>query len=166
LREWLHEHPEDLAAQMELAKAYELRDQPAETVAAYRRILEIAPANVEALNNLAWLLKAQDSKQAVGYAKTAYELAPKNPLVMDTYGVLLVERGNVSEGLVLIQRAAELSPADSTILVHLGEALIENGMFTEAQAVLDRLAQMDVDPASAKAVDAMQKAIASGMKGG
>ena len=47
----------------------------------YQAILSHEPENVLALNNLAWLLSEQGGKQALDYAKKAYELKPDSAVI-------------------------------------------------------------------------------------
>jgi Tfp pilus assembly protein PilF len=40
----------------------------------------------------------------------AYKLAPNNPAILDTYGVLLADRGEVRRGVEMLQKAVALAP--------------------------------------------------------
>jgi len=55
-------------------------------------------------------------------AKRAYELAPASPPILDTYGWILVEKGQVAEGIKYLEQAAKLSPNAQDIQEHLREA--------------------------------------------
>jgi tetratricopeptide (TPR) repeat protein len=61
----------------------------------YRKILKINPKHFIALNDLAWLLfqKNSQNKEALTMAKQAYELAPNNRDVIDTYTTILRKQG-------------------------------------------------------------------------
>jgi predicted Zn-dependent protease len=60
--------------------------------------------------------------RALEYAKKAYEVAPDVAAVADTYGWILVESGELQQGIELLTKAAELDPDNQEILNHLKEA--------------------------------------------
>jgi len=70
-------------------------------------------------------------------AQRAYEAAPSNPAVQDTYGWALVENGEVGRGLDLIRQAAKAMPGNAEIQYHLGTALARQGEVDEARRVLE-----------------------------
>ena len=59
----------------------------------YERILTIDPDHVQALNNLAYVYHAAADERSLALAERAFELAPEDPTVADTYGWILTERG-------------------------------------------------------------------------
>ena len=150
LQNWLKGHPRDIAVLLELADTYLAQDNNKAASTRYAEVLELSPNNVQALNNLAWLGRDKDLKQAIKYAEKAFELAPNDPLVLDTYGMLLIQDGNIAKGHKMIQRAAERSPDDLTIQLHLGRALIKQQKFAEAQTVLNALVTKAPDTEAAK----------------
>ena len=79
----------------------------------FRAALEIEPDNVRVLNNLAWALAELKDAKALGYAERAYRLAPNSPEVVNTYGWVLVQRGDTGRGLELLRKAVDLAPADA-----------------------------------------------------
>lgn len=106
----------------------------------YQRILKIAPENVVALNNLSWLLWKSKDADARRHAQKAYELAPENPAVLDTYGLILAETGDVSKGLALLTKAIELSPQAEVYRLNYARALILGKRNAEARVLLEKLA--------------------------
>jgi len=77
--------------------------------------------------------------EAVKYAERAHELAPGRPEVTDTLGWLLVQKGEVGRGLVLLQEAAVKAPHIPDIRYHMVVALDRAGRRDEARKELDRL---------------------------
>ena len=69
-------------------------------------------------------------------SERALALAPRDPAVLDTRGMILLRSGEASRALELLGRAAstDLAPPESRI--HLAQALIESGDKTAARAVL------------------------------
>ena len=149
MQEWLKTHPQDLVVRLQLANNYMTLNKKEEARAAYAHILELYPDNLIALNNLAWLSRNQDLDQAISHAKHAYQLAPKDPNVLDTYGMLLLKNGEVSRGHRMILKAAESMPEDQVIQLHLGHALVQQERYTEAQKVLNTLIMKAPDSGTA-----------------
>ena len=62
----------------------------------FERMLGAQNANPVVLNNLAWLYHEAEDARALPTARRAYELAPEQPEIMDTYGwILLAESPGV-----------------------------------------------------------------------
>ena len=75
----------------------------------FRIAVDIEPDNVALLNNLAWALSELNDPGALGYAERAYRLAPGVAEVANTYGWILVQRGDAVQGVELLRRAVELA---------------------------------------------------------
>jgi tetratricopeptide (TPR) repeat protein len=88
----------------------------------YEKTLAMAPNTLVALNNLAWLYYLQNDDRAIETAKRAYDLAPQSASVADTYGWILVERGDAKAGADVLAQAAALEPKNKEILDHLKTA--------------------------------------------
>ena len=91
------------------------------------------------LNNFAWTLGQLGDSKALGIAERAYQLAPNNPLVLDTYGVLLVGAGNSSKGIEYLARAVSLAPERPDIRLNYAKALLKAGKTEEARKELREL---------------------------
>jgi len=88
----------------------------------YQKTVELAPGNATALNNLARIYYEQKDSRALELAKRAHELAPASPPILDTYGWILVEQGQVREGIRYLEQAAKLAPNAEDIRQHLEAA--------------------------------------------
>lgn len=156
---WLQEHPADVAVQMQLAEGYLTRERIADAGTLYKRIVDAHPDNVLALNNLAWLSRDDNRAQAIKYAEKALSLAPQEPNIMDTLGMLLLTGSDKSRGQKLIEQAAELAPNNTSIQIHLAQIMVENGSAPKARALLQSLLENAGDTPSAAeiraALDAM-----------
>lgn len=125
----------------------------------YRTGLSRNPKDVILLNNLAWVSGQLKDPKAVDYARQALELAPDNPAVMDTLGVLLSDEGQVSEGLEMLRKARERSPATVPIRLNYARVLAKSGDKAGARKDLEELAA--TLPADSPARAEVQKVIAS-----
>ena len=108
------------------------------------------PDNIAALNNLAWLYHERGDRRAVDLARRAYELAPRCPEVMDTYGWAMFNLGSPEEGLRMLQEALVLAPDHPEIGFHVGYALHKSGRDKEAERVLKSITRETPDSPFAK----------------
>jgi putative PEP-CTERM system TPR-repeat lipoprotein len=134
---WLRENPKDLAARLYLADRDMAQKDYKSALPNLRILVELQPNNPVLLNNLAWAGAATGDPKAVQFAERAYRLAPTSPLIMDTYGWLLVERGDLDRGLDLLQQASDLSPGAQEVRLHLARALLKSGKKAAARKELE-----------------------------
>ncbi len=106
------------------------------------------------LNNLAWLYQQTGDERAEATARRAFDLAPDDPAVIDTYGWILVRSGKVTEGLAALERAAARAPDNPDIRYHHAYALAQAGQGAKARAVLDEL--LAAHPQFASRTEAVQ----------
>jgi tetratricopeptide (TPR) repeat protein len=138
LKRWVSEHPTNADARRRLASAYASAGHSDEAVREYTAILSQSPANVAALNDLAWLYVQSKDPRAVASARRAYELAPNVSEIADTYGWALVQSGQIESGAQVLQRAAAGS-SNSSIKVHYAAALAGTGDREGARLILTRV---------------------------
>ena len=100
-------------------------------------MLEIAPKNPMLLNNLAWALGKVKDKSALSVAQQAVSLAPNSPVVLDTYGMLQLESGDVGKGVETMKKAVSLGPNLPQLRLNLARALIKSGDTGGARKELD-----------------------------
>lgn len=136
---WLNENPKDFVGRMYLADRDMAQKNYKSAVPHLRVLVELQPNNAALLNDLAWAGGATGDLQAVKYAERAHRLAPTNPLVMDTYGWLLVESGDVKRGVEMLQQAASLAPAAQEIRLHLAKGLLKSGQKDGAREELETI---------------------------
>lgn len=148
LLSWLERAPTDNSVRTLLAQHYMQGGDPRGAVAQYERVLERDSNNVIALNNLAWLLRAEPGGRAVSLARKAHELAPGAPGVADTYGWILVQAGDAQSGLKILERAATGAAGNGDITYHLAVAQARTGQRDQAIHLLDGLLSSDTQFAS------------------
>lgn len=134
---------------------------------AYRKAVEFAPTNPDALIALSFVLvqprtgagNAKRFADAEMYAKRATQLQPNNGVAFDRVGVAMVARGIVNaETEIAFRRAVELDPTNVVAQVHLARLLIRLKRVSEAEpifkAAIDK-AQQDA-PTLVLIADSMQ----------
>jgi putative PEP-CTERM system TPR-repeat lipoprotein len=139
LIQWLKGNPADTATRMYFAGTYLAENKYKEGIEQYETILRQEPKYVPALNNLAWLYQQEKNPRALEYAEKANQLAPDNPATLDTLGWILVEQGNISRGLPLLQKASSLAPKSAEIQYHLVLGLVKSGDRPKARKELEHL---------------------------
>lgn len=104
--------PNLVGAQLQLAVLLDNAGQRDGAIERYRRVLEIQPKNVVALNNLAYDLAAfkHDPNQALPYAQQAGAIEPTNPLILDTLAWIEHLRGNDDISIKLIAIVVQRLP--------------------------------------------------------
>jgi Flp pilus assembly protein TadD len=111
-------------------------------VQVYRKVLDSQPDNPSILNNLAWASAQLQDPKAIEYAERAHKLAPDNPAIMDTLGVLLIEKGETARSLELLRKATAMAPQSPGIRLNLAKALIKAGQKEAARKELDELSKL------------------------
>jgi tetratricopeptide (TPR) repeat protein len=110
----------------------------------YRKLLELAPDDMTALNNLAVLLaeivQPPDPKGGLVYSQRAYDLMQKSgrrdPLVLDTHGWLLVLAGQVDQGIDVLRTALQIHRIPDAHY-HLGEAYLRKSFADQSLRELE-----------------------------
>jgi len=136
---WLKKHPDDVNFRYMQATAYMQLDRENDAKVALTQVVKQSPDYVPALNNLAWLLRDDDPKQALAYAERAHQLTPKNPAVIDTLGVLLLQQGDKTKALELLAQVQALNPDNATMAYHYAMALEANAKPEQARKVLSAI---------------------------
>lgn len=139
MNQWFKEHPADIAAHSYLGQSDLVQKQYKAAIEQYQFILRQEPQNVGALNNLAWAYQQEKDPHALETAEKAYQLAADSPAVLDTLGWLLVEQGNTTRGLPLLQKASAFAPGAMDIRYHLVLGLQKSGDASKARTELEQL---------------------------
>lgn len=139
---WLKDHPKDNGFRLYLAEQAAEKKDYAGAAQQYRKLLDAQPNNATMLNNLAWAEGQLKNPKAVELAESANKLAPNEPAIMDTLGVLLVDSGNTTRGLEMLQKASAMAPQAGSIRLNLAKALIKVGQKDAARKELDELAKL------------------------
>lgn len=135
---WLAKHPTDATIRSAYAQS-QLVGNPATAEQQFRAVLKEEPYNLSALNNLAWLLREKNSKEALVYAQRAQKLAPHLPAVLDTLGWVKWQLNDRAGALAMLRQARAGNKDDPEIVYHLAVALNESGQQAEAKSLLATL---------------------------
>ena len=108
-----------------------------------RKIIELDPANADALNALGYTLTDQTDRheEALDLIKQALAIKPEEAAFIDSMGWVLYRLNNLREALVHLRRALELFPNDE-VAAHLGEVLWVFGEQLEANQVWEKALEL------------------------
>jgi cellulose synthase operon protein C len=136
LKSLLDVRPGDSEIRTVYAEALLLEGNRPEAIKQYELVLKGSSSNPVALNNLAWIYYQTGDSRAVPIARKAYELAPRSPGIADTLGWLLVEIGNVPEGVKILRGAVASASGRRDISYHYAAALARGGSKDQAREIL------------------------------
>lgn len=142
-------NPKSVAAASSLAMLMQSLGRAAEAAALNRKVLDLDPNNVIALNNLAWILCEQDKQyaEALELANRGLKIVPYYADLLDTRGVILFRRGQNDKALEDLAQCVELYPPNARALAsayfHLARAY--NGMGRTKEALQYVKQAIDLD---------------------
>lgn len=158
LEEWLKAHPTDTGVRHALAQVTMNGKRYPEAITHYRVLVQSNAHDLVSLNNLAWLLEANNKTEGLKIAEQAYKIAPNNAAVLDTLGWLLTQTGQPKRAVAHLQEAIKLAPDNPEIRWHLALSLERMGNKREAAAELDRLVTSHGDyPQAAQAREKLRE---------
>jgi putative PEP-CTERM system TPR-repeat lipoprotein len=143
LAQWLKQSPDDAAVRLYAADVSLKSGTYQNAIEHYEWLLQKQPDNVLVLNNLAWAYRQVKDTRALETAERAYKLKPDSAAVADTLGWMLVEQGNITRGLELLQKAVAAAPDAHEIRYHLAQAWLKAGDKSKARNELERLLATD-----------------------
>ena len=139
---WMKEHPSDIAFLAYLGDVALLRHDYALAEAQFRRVVELQPSHVAALNNLAWLLVKASKAGAIPYAEQANILQPNQPALMDTMAMALAADKRIDQALELQKKALALAPDSNVIKLGLARLYVQSGQKAAARDLLEPLSKL------------------------
>lgn len=146
LQKALAARPNDAVIMFEIASVYQESGSLELANQQYRSILKAEPAHLPSLNNLALNLVVNGKiKEAMSYAKRAYEQGKQYPNVVDTYGWVLVNAEDVKTGLKLLRSSIKAIPDDPHVNYHMGVALLKSGKKSRGRQYLKKALSLKPD---------------------
>ena len=139
---WLNDHPRDTAMLFHLGDAAVAQNRLAEAEQRYRQVLQLQPKNVQALNNVAYMLSKQNKPGALALAEQAAQLAPSNAAVLDTLAASYAQERQLGKAVDAQSRAVALSPDAAQYRLNLARLQIQVGNKAAARGELDKLAAL------------------------
>jgi putative PEP-CTERM system TPR-repeat lipoprotein len=157
LAQWMQQHPEDVRVQLYKAETLLADKQYKLAAGQLESTLKQHPKNVVALNNLALAYQQSQDVRAQQIAEEAYTLANDQPVIMDTLGWILVEKGKTARGLSILQKASAQAPQARDIRYHMAMGLYKAGDTAAARKELELLVSGNMQFAQADEARALLK---------
>ncbi len=149
LRLVLKNDPSSTEAMSVLAILLEMTGRHDEAVELYRRLIELEPKNLIAINNLAWILSEEKGQyqQALELAQKGLKLAPNYIDLIETRGVVFYRMGDLTRAIEDLTRCVELYPSSTKQYVaasfHLARALDKIGRKDESLKHLNQALELE-----------------------
>jgi putative PEP-CTERM system TPR-repeat lipoprotein len=147
---WLVKNPDDVRVRRFKADNLMIDGQPKLAALQIEATLAKDPSNPAALNNLALAYQQAQDPRAQKTAEDAVKLAPGNPVILDTLGWILVDRGDAAQGVAVLRKAMLIAPKARDIRYHLAAGLKKTGDVDGARKELDTLMKGDMKFAQAE----------------
>ncbi|MDC8832795.1 XrtA/PEP-CTERM system TPR-repeat protein PrsT [Alteromonas gilva] len=130
----LKSSPQNVLAKNLLAQFYFIQGNFDKATALYKSLLleEKLFNKPIVLNKLAVMSLEQDLQQAKEYITQAYELDSSAPEILDTYGWVLVQQGQLEDGLGILRRAFARDSKNPETRYHIGYTLAKLNRNNEA----------------------------------
>lgn len=139
LQDWVNTSPRDKAGRMMLAKAMERAGKIKAALEQHEWLLVNVPNDPAVMNEAALAFHAAGAPKGRQLAEQAYMLRNRDPIIADTYGWILAEKGETQKALPILKFAREAAPANTEIQLHYIDALAKAGEIKPAQLELWRL---------------------------
>jgi predicted Zn-dependent protease len=149
------------AAQLARARLAERAGDAPGALAILEPLIRARPTLVSALNLAGYLLANSGRRlaDAERYLRQARELSPGDPAILDSWGWLLLRRGEPRAAVRLLDRAARYAPLEPEILVHLASAWAADGAPRTAAETLDRAAALAPPRAIQRRIAALRQTL-------
>lgn len=131
-------HPDRFQTQMHLGYLFSCRDQEANALDCYKRAVNLAPFDVDALDTVGYFLaRGGYHDQAEAAFRRATNLMPDNPVYHDHLGAILQVLGRFEESLEAYRKRHELSGGTSESKEMVQELERQIQLVGKLQSVLD-----------------------------
>ncbi|MGE0546667.1 MAG: tetratricopeptide repeat protein [Kofleriaceae bacterium] len=132
-----------------------------EALAILEPLIRAKPNLPSALNLAGYLLADRNQRlnDAERWLRRARELAPGDPAILDSWGWLLLRRGNTREAVRVLDRASRFAPHEPEILLHLATAWAADRAPRTAISVLDRAITMQPTAQIKRRIDALRASL-------
>ena len=134
--------PDSAAVWYNLALSYQHLQQHRKAADAYRTVVRLDAANVDALINLGLAQKHLDQPdQALQSADRALQLAPDHPRALNLAGTLYAEKKQTEQARAALERALAVDAGNADARYNLANLLLQSGDTEAALKLVDELLQ-------------------------
>ena len=136
----LKTHGDDIELLMAVAVLNVTRNNNEEAIRYFDRVVELAPNNALALNNLATLLaeRSEHRTRALELVNRAIDVSGRQPQLLDTLGTIQLRSGEYGQAIASLQEAVASGGGDPRYHFHLAAAFFRAEKLNEARESLVR----------------------------
>lgn len=156
---WQKNRPKDAVFAMHLGQLALERGEFESAERQFATVLQLAPSNVAALNNLSWTLSKQGKKDGLAPALQANDLSPNQPPLMETLAVAMSLNDQLPKALEMQKKVVQLQPSVNAYRLTLAKMYIQAGQSEQARTELTVLANLGDKYAGQPEVAKMLKAL-------
>jgi tetratricopeptide (TPR) repeat protein len=155
----IEEFRDNIELRYNLGVIYEKTGRLAPAIEQMRAILQMDPANAEAMNFIgySWADRGIHLEEAEQLIKRALELKPDSPHIIDSLGWVYFRQGKNDLAIKYLTEAHRGMPDDPTVADHLGDALAKGGRLKEALEMYLRSYGIKPAPALKMKIDDLRK---------
>jgi len=139
LADWSEKHPGDSRATYFGSQLYSALGESEKALKLLEKIVLANPNNVLVLNDLAWILRKRDANKALEYVEKALEITPKAIPILDTYAMVLVEKGQFWRAESLINQIISKASENQVFKYHLAVIQEKSGQIEKARETLRKV---------------------------
>lgn len=161
LTEAVAQFPESAQLRFYYGTLYDRTGQKERVVTEMKKVLELDPKHVQAMNYLAftWAESNSNLPEAENLARRALALEPKDGYIMDTLGWILYKQGRFNEAVKVLEVAYKHQSGVSIIAEHLGDAYYKHQMVEKAKKMYIKAADLETDSRKVEVIKAKITAI-------
>jgi Tfp pilus assembly protein PilF len=147
LEQGLKKFPDNAQLRFYYGTIRDRRGDKTAVVAEMKKVLEVEPNHVQALNYLAftWAEMGSNLPDAEKMARRALELEPKDGYVLDTLGWILYKQNKFVESVKILEAAHKYQSSVSIIAEHLGDAYYKQAMVEKAKDMYKKAVDLETD---------------------
>jgi Flp pilus assembly protein TadD len=125
------------------------REDDDDAIRLFRRVVELQPNHVLALNNLATMLAERQDQldDAKMYVERAISASGRQPALLDTLGTILVRAQQPEPAIAALEEAVAGAVTDPRYYFHLAAAYDGGGRTADAQRALQTASELGLDQA-------------------
>jgi len=127
LQEGLRRDDRNARLHFRLGVVYDKMGSKQDSISAIKAVLHLTPNDAEALNYLGYTYADMgiNLDEAETLIQTALKIKPNDGYITDSMGWVFFKRGQYSQALKWLNKAAQLVPDDPVILEHLGDVYLK-----------------------------------------
>jgi len=146
--------PEHTQLNFFMASLYDRVGKQEKTVFQLRRVLELEPKHVQAMNYLAYTLADRNEAldEAEELARKALSMQPNDGYIMDTMGWVMFKKGEVEESVKYLEAAYKAQSSEAIIAEHLGDAYYRLQLMEKARKMYQKAVEKETDAQKAEKI--------------